>query len=68
MSTWSDDYRTVEYWPDKTDTRVIFAIKRTPENDQQTDEELIAACEPWRIQQQTEREEQRHLRVVDDPE
>jgi hypothetical protein len=74
MSTWSSDYRAIEYWPDRTDTRVIFAVKRTPENDQKSDEELIAEFEPWRIKQQFDRDHEQeeqgrpNLRAVEDPE
>lgn len=40
MSTHSDEYRAVEYWPNE-DERVIFGVKRTPETDAMTDKELI---------------------------
>jgi hypothetical protein len=40
MSTRSDTYRAVEYWPNE-DQRVIFSVTRTPETDAMTDEELI---------------------------
>lgn len=40
VSTHSDEYRAVEYWPNE-DERVIFGVKRTPETDAMTDKELI---------------------------
>jgi hypothetical protein len=40
VSTYSNEYRAVEYWPNE-DERVIFGVKRTPETDAMTDKELI---------------------------
>lgn len=40
------------------DTRVIAVLQRTAENDQLTDEEIVARFNAWK-------REQRHLRAVD---
>lgn len=41
MSTQNDDYRAISYWPSKDERRIV-AIKRTPEVDAMTDEELVS--------------------------
>lgn len=44
MSTDSDEYRVISWWPSE-DERVIVSVKRTPETEAQSDEELIAQWE-----------------------
>ncbi|WP_055696517.1 hypothetical protein [Streptomyces silaceus] len=41
MSTQNDDYRAYEYWPSKDERRIV-ALKRTPEVDAMTDEQLVS--------------------------
>ncbi|UDM00054.1 hypothetical protein [Streptomyces longhuiensis] len=41
MSTHNDEVRVIEYWPTEDERRIV-AIKRSPEVDAMTDEELIS--------------------------
>jgi hypothetical protein len=56
VSTNSDDYRVIEYWPTKDERRIVSML-RTPEIDAMTDEELIA--------RHKEKVRSHHLRVVE---
>ncbi|MGW6481289.1 hypothetical protein ACWGDS_25910 [Streptomyces sp. NPDC055059] len=60
MSTHNDEVRVIEYWPNE-DERIIVVVKRSPEVDAMTDDELIKRSRDWR-------RGNRHLRAVDDPE
>jgi hypothetical protein len=62
VSTNSDDYRTIEYWPTPGQRRIV-ALVRTSETEGMTDDELIARLEQWR--QEREQPAERHLRVVE---
>ncbi|MGW5123262.1 hypothetical protein ACWEQ7_04205 [Streptomyces sp. NPDC004069] len=41
------------------DTRIIAAVRRTPETDEMSDDEIVAQLDKWK-------RKQRHLRAVDD--
>lgn len=51
------EYRTVTH--EQGDARFIAVVRRTPENDQMTDEEIVTGLEAWK-------RGQRHLKAVDD--
>ena len=59
--TESSDYRVVSCYDDDGDSRYIASVKRSPETDAMTDEQIIERLKEWR------RNEGR-LRAVDDPE
>jgi hypothetical protein len=46
MTTTSSEYRAITYWPNE-DSRIIFCVKRTPETDAMTDDELAARHGPY---------------------
>lgn len=60
MSRQTDEVRVIEYWPNE-DEWIIVAVKRSPEVDAMTDDELIKRNGDWH-------RGTRHLRAVDDPE
>ncbi|MFF7096382.1 hypothetical protein ACFY9A_28905 [Streptomyces rubradiris] len=62
----SGDYRAVEYWPND-ELRIIFTVRRTPETDAMTDEELIRKHGPRIGEDEKQRQRKaRHLHVVGD--
>jgi hypothetical protein len=52
-----DEYRTVTHAVEADDTHYIAVLRRSPETDQMTDEEVIKGLEIWKREQ--------HLHAVD---
>lgn len=55
MSTQNDEYRAFAYWPSKDERRIV-SVKRSPEVDAMTDDELIS--------RQKQRDADREARLV----